>query len=115
MTDHEDEAKVEIIFRNGTLTVVGVILAFSLGFLSHWAGNPVPWQPYDAFALVPILSGLVFQILALLAMLDLDCLKRRVFERANRLFRAGLVLTGSGVALAVTFDYLEVSKVARFL
>ncbi|WP_315918974.1 hypothetical protein [Mesorhizobium sp. SP-1A] len=115
MQQGDPDERVETIFRNGTLTVVGVVLAFSLGFVSHWAGNPVPWQLYDGFALVPILAGIGLQIKALAALLDHDCLKRPVFERANRIFMRGLLLTSGGVALAVTLDYLEVSKVAKLL
>ena len=34
-TPQKDE-RIEILFRNGTITVVGIVLAFSLGFLTHW-------------------------------------------------------------------------------
>mgnify|MGYP001243230897 CR=1 FL=1 len=115
MQQREPEPKVEAIFRNGTLTVVGIILAFSLGFVSHWAGNPVPWQLYDGFALAPILFGIGLQVRALSILLGHDCLNRPVFERANRIFMRGLLLASVGVALAVTFDYLEVAKVGRLL
>ncbi len=115
MQDRNPEELVETIFRNGTLTVVGIVLAFSLGFVSHWAGNPVPWQPYDGFALFPILAGIGLQIKSLAALLRHECLKRPVFERANRTFMGGLLLTSLGVALAVIFDYLEVAKIAKIL
>ncbi len=111
----DSEELVETIFRNGTLTVVGIVLAFSLGFVSHWAGNPVPWQLYDGFALVPILIGIGLQIWALAGLLNHNCLKRPVFERATRTFMRGLMLTSFGVALAVTLDYLEVSKLANII
>lgn len=111
----ESEERVETIFRNGTLTVVGIVLAFSLGFVSHWAGNPVPWEQYDGFALVPILLGIGLQIKALASLLTHDCLKRRVFDRANRTFMCGLLLASFGIALAVVLDYLHVAKVTKVL
>ena len=115
MQQGEPEERVEAIFRNGTLTVVGILRAFSLGFVSHWAGNPVPWQLYDGFALAPILLGIGLQVRSLALLLGHDCLRRPVFDRANRIFLRGLLLTSAGVALAVTFDYLEVAKVGRLL
>ncbi|WP_165448740.1 hypothetical protein [Rhizobium ruizarguesonis] len=36
----DDEHLIETLFRNGTITVVGVVLSFSLGFLTQWASNP---------------------------------------------------------------------------
>lgn len=115
MQNRNSDELVETIFRNGTLTVVGIVLAFSLGFVSHWAGNPVPWQPYDGLALFPILAGIALQIRSLAILLRHDCLKRPIFDRANRTFMTGLLLTSSGVGLAVVFDYLEVAKVAKIL
>nr|WP_245436088.1 hypothetical protein [Mesorhizobium tamadayense] len=70
--DNQDpqEELIETIFRNGTITVVGILLAFSLGFLTHWAANPVPWQLQDLFAVMPILAGIALQMRALSMLLD---------------------------------------------
>lgn len=106
---HDD--LVETIFRNGTLTVVGIVLAFSLGFVTHWAANPIPWEPVDGFALAPILVGIGLQIKALDDLLDHKCLRRRFFDRASRLFLAGLILTAIGVALAILLDFFEMSRI----
>lgn len=115
MQQNEQDELVETIFRNGTLTVVGIVLAFSLGFVTHWAANPIPWQPEDGFALFPILVGIGLQIRALSALLKHECLRKRSFERANRLFMLGLILTSGGVMLAILFDFFEVSKVAALV
>ncbi|RUU91325.1 hypothetical protein EOD00_29710, partial [Mesorhizobium sp. M7A.T.Ca.TU.009.01.3.1] len=79
--DEQDprEDLVETVFRNGTVTAVGILLAFSLGFITHWAANPIPWQTYHLAAVLPLL--------------DTKCLQRRIYERANRIFMAGLIFT----------------------
>lgn len=63
MDEHDPkEELIETIFRNGTITVVGILLAFSLGFVTHWAANPMPWRLYDLFAVVPILVGITLAV-----------------------------------------------------
>ncbi len=110
--DPNQDDLVETIFRNGTLTVVGIVLAFSLGFVTHWAANPIPWEPLDAFALLPIFIGIILQIKALSDLLDHKCLQRRPFLRANRIFMTGLILTAGGVMVAILLDFLEITKIA---
>lgn len=44
MHQDENEQLVEMLFRNGTLTVSGILLSFSLSFVTQWANNPVPWN-----------------------------------------------------------------------
>lgn len=104
-----NEDLIETIFRNGTITVVGILLAFSLGFVTHWAANPVPWRFYDLFAVVPILLGIALQMRALSILLDMSSLRRHIYERANRTFMAGLILTACGVGLAILLDVFEMS------
>ena len=115
MQPNEPDDLIETIFRNGTLTVVGIVLAFSLGFVTHWAANPIPWQPQDGFALLPMLVGIVLQIRALSYLLKHDCLRKRAFERANRIFMLGLILTSGGVILAILLDFFEVSKIVSLV
>jgi hypothetical protein len=106
-----DDRPVEVLFRNGNVTVMGIIIAFSLGFVSQWAANPVPWVPIDTVAMVPMVAGIVLQLIALWSMLRLSSLERPKFKRANATFMAGLVLTSLGVMLAVAFDVVAVSRV----
>ncbi|TPL81021.1 hypothetical protein [Mesorhizobium sp. B2-3-12] len=105
----EKEDLIEPVFRNGTVTTVGILLAFSLGFITHWAANPIPWQTYHLVAVLPILAGIALQMRALALLLDTASLRRPVYARANRIFMAGLICTASGVGLAILLDVLHVA------
>ncbi|RUU39351.1 hypothetical protein EOC93_22240 [Mesorhizobium sp. M6A.T.Ce.TU.002.03.1.1] len=110
MDEHEPkEEQIETDFRNGTITTVGILLAFSLGFITHWAANPLPWEIYHLAAVVPILIGIALQIRALRLLLDTTSLQRRVYERATRIFIAGLIFTACGVGLAMLLDFYDLS------
>ncbi|SDP85776.1 hypothetical protein SAMN05428967_3901 [Phyllobacterium sp. YR620] len=101
--DH-DEHLIETVFRNGTITVVGVVLSFSLGFLTQWASNPVPWKITDLPTLFLISIGIAFQLRSLALLLKTESLKKSVYERASRYFLIGIVITGSGVFVAIVID-----------
>ena len=105
----QKDERIEILFRNGTITVVGIVLAFSLGFLTHWAANPVPWQKIHLVAVAPILLGIALQVKALADLLHVESLRRAVHDRATRFFLAGLVLTSVGVGAAILLDVFEVA------
>lgn len=109
--DEQDprEDLVETVFRNGTVTAVGILLAFSLGFITHWAANPIPWQTYHLAAVLPILAGIALQMRALSLLLDTKCLQRRIYERANRIFMAGLIFTACGVGMAILLDFFDIA------
>ncbi|WSH24936.1 hypothetical protein U8Q07_33255 (plasmid) [Rhizobium ruizarguesonis] len=72
----DDEHLIETLFRNGTITVVGVVLSFSLGFLTQWASNPIPWRLADLPTLVVITIGIVFQLRSLALLLQTSSLKK---------------------------------------
>ena len=109
--DEQDprEDLIETVFRNGTVTTVGILLAFSLGFITHWAANPIPWRAYHLVAVLPILAGIALQMRALSLLLDIKSLQRRVYERANRIFIAGLIFTACGVGLAILLDFFDIA------
>ena len=110
MDEHDPGEKlIEPVFRNGTITTVGILLAFSLGFVTHWAANPIPWKLHHLLAVVPILVGIALQMRALSLLLDVESLRRKIYERANRIFMAGIILTACGVGLAILLDVFEVS------
>ncbi|KAA3448016.1 hypothetical protein C7I87_24040 [Mesorhizobium sp. SARCC-RB16n] len=109
MDEQDPNELIETAFRNGTVTVVSILLAFSLGFVTHWAANPVPWRLYDLFAVLPILGGIALQTWALSILLDMSSLRRKLFKRANRIFMFGLILTACGVGLAILLDVFEMS------
>ncbi len=94
------------------MTAVGVVVGFSLGFVTTWANNPLPWEFADALAIGPLLSGIVFQMVSLSRLLNLNSLEIPVYERAVRLFLIGLVLTAVGVSLGIVVDLFELSHAA---
>lgn len=101
--DH-DEHLIETVFRNGTITVVGVVLSFSLGFLTQWASNPIPWTIADLPTLFLISIGVGLQLRSLALLLRTESLKKSVYDRASRYFLRGIVTTGSGVFVAIVID-----------
>ncbi len=109
-TDGPKPEMIEAVFRNGTVTVVGVVAAFSLGFLTEWGANPVPWGLKDLFALVPIVIGVMFQMWSLAAMLKPRSLELPFYNRAVRHFLIGLVFVGIGVAAALVVDVVAISS-----
>jgi len=105
-----DRRDIEAVFRNGSVTVVGVLAGFSLTFLTAWAANPLPWQLHDLIGIVPLAAGIVFQLVALAALLHPDSLERARYDRAIRIFLIGLVLVSCGVALAIGIDAFKVAE-----
>ncbi len=100
----EENERIEAVFRNGSVTVVGVITGFSLTFLTGWASNPVPWQLHDLAGLVPLAVGVGLQLFALAALLRPNSLERPRYDRAVRLFLAGLGCVAAGVAIVIGID-----------
>jgi uncharacterized membrane protein len=105
-----DRRDIEAVFRNGSVTVVGVLAGFSLTFLTAWAANPLPWQLHDLIGLVPLAAGIVLQIVALSALLHPNSLERARYDRAIRIFLIGLVLVGCGVATAIGIDAFTIAE-----
>lgn len=101
---------VDGTFRNGSITSIGVLLAFSLGYLTKWAGNPVPWRLGDAFALVPMAVGAALQALALAQLLLPESLEITRYRRCVRWFLSGLILVAAGVGVAVVLDSAAVAR-----
>ncbi|OOG74445.1 hypothetical protein [Sinorhizobium sp. A49] len=110
---NDEEKPIEPVFRNGTVTVVGVVLSFSLGFLTQWAANPLPWNMGDLPAVILLAIGILLQMRALWDFLHLRSLQPKVYERATRVFFIGVIVTGSGVFAALIADFVEmISKAA---
>ena len=104
---NENEPLVEMLFRNGTLTVVGIILSFSLTFLSQWAQNPIPWTLIDLPTMLLLSAGIITQGSSLVIFLRHDSLQRRVYDRASKVFLCGLAMTVSGVFMAIVIDFVQ--------
>ncbi|MBZ0228342.1 MAG: hypothetical protein K8F58_07805 [Bauldia sp.] len=97
--------RIEAVFRTGSITVVGFLVAFSLGFLTAWGANPLPWGPKDLPPFAAIVAGLVFEVVALALLLSPDSLELPRYRRAIRIFLIGLVLVAIGVVGALAVDF----------
>ncbi|WP_020178237.1 hypothetical protein [Methylopila sp. M107] len=103
--------RIDPTFRNGTITAFGIIVSFSLGFLSQWASSPGVWRLYDTPPALAIFIGAALQTRALALLLPVNGLEKRIYEKATKTFLIGMILTGCGVFGAVAADAL--SAVAR--
>ncbi len=103
---HPGAERISAEFRNGSITAVGVILGFSLGFLNQWASNPIAWSRVDIAAAVPIVLGILLQGKALADLLSARSLMARSYNRAKMFFLLGLAFVGVGVAAAMILDIL---------
>jgi hypothetical protein len=97
----EEPPKIEAIFRSGSLTAISVVIGFSLGFLVRWSGLPGDWARSDVFAVTAITIGVALQIKAMIDLLAVRSLIVACYERAVRIFMAGLVLVAAGVVAAI--------------
>jgi hypothetical protein len=97
-------ASIDSTFRNGSLTAIGVVVGFSLGFLSRWASTPGEWADADLVAVAAITVGIAFQIKSLADMLSRKSLAAVRYDRAVRIFLVGLILVAVGVVLAIFAD-----------
>jgi hypothetical protein len=97
---------IDSTFRNGSLTAIGVVVGFSLGFLSRWAGLPGSWAQTDLVAVLLITCGIGLQIKALADMLSTRSLVLARYNRTVRIFILGLVLVAAGVMAAIFADVM---------
>ena len=81
--------QIDSTFRNGSVTAIGVVLAFSLGFLNNWSSLPTAWIPEDLIAVALIAGGIAFQIWAMAGMLSVASLEVPVYQRIVRIFLIG--------------------------
>lgn len=100
----EQESRVDSTFRNGSITAIGVVVGFSLGFLSRWSALPGAWTHTDLVSVALITVGLALQIKALADLLLVSSLQLSRYNRSIRFFLTGLVLVGLGVVFAVFAD-----------
>ena len=110
MSEDTQSERIDAVFRNGSVTVVGVVTGFSLTFVTTWATNPVPWRLPDLFGIVPLAAGVVLQLVSLTALLHPDCLERPRYDRAINIFVAGLMFVAVGIAIVIAFDALKLAE-----
>jgi hypothetical protein len=102
--------RIDSTFRNGSLTAIGVVVGFSLGFLSSWATSDGEWYAVDLVAVSFILVGIALKIRALAGMLAVSSLLLVNYERLVRYFLIGLLLTAFGVTFAVFGDVIGIDQ-----
>lgn len=95
---------IDPVFRNGSVTAIGVVVGFSLAFLANWALSPGRWHGPAVMAFALLGAGIGFQIRALAGMLELGSLEQRRYKRLVRSFVTGIYLTAAGVLLALLAD-----------
>ena len=98
--------RIDATFRNGSVTVIGVILGFSLGFLSHWVEQPGGWEAGDFVAVVAMAVGIGLQIVSVAQLLSVNSLYLASYNRSVVIFLVGLVLVSLGVATAILLQIL---------
>jgi hypothetical protein len=96
--------RIDATFRNGSMTVVGVLAAFSLGILMQVTDDPAPWHATELIVVVPMATGIAAQLVALKRLLHPTALEMPRYLRAIRLFLSGLALLATGVVLGVVQD-----------
>lgn len=113
MSDYKPvEGMLDPTFRNGTMTAVGIVIGFSLSFITVWATHSGPWQQADVLAIVPLLGGILFQTVALSHLLRTDSLEIARYQKAIKLFLWGLMLTAAGVSIGILLDVFGVSHLS---
>ncbi|WP_018184233.1 hypothetical protein [Kaistia granuli] len=96
--------RIDSAFRNGSLTAIGIILGFSLGFTAQWATDDSPWILSDYVAAVALTIGIVLQIKALAEMLEVHSLEIPVYNRAKNRFMSGLLVTAFGIGMVIVVN-----------
>ena len=104
--DSRSDERIESSFRHGSITAVGVFTAFSLGFLTAWGANPIPWGLKDLVQLTAIAIGVIFEMVALARLLDPRVLELPRYRATVRIFLIGMVLVAIGVAAALLVDFI---------
>ncbi|KLK94805.1 hypothetical protein AA309_00940 [Microvirga vignae] len=102
----DERELIEATFRNGSITAIGVVVGFSLGFFSRWSALPGEWTPSDLVSVILITLGLALQIKSLADLLLVSSLQLKRYNRSIWIFMTGLILVGSGVILAIFADLL---------
>lgn len=88
--------------KNGLVTAIGIVLAFTLSFVGEWSLTPESWQPNDRLPAILLLSGITVQTIALLcALVPYKQTVRRYYGVVCG-FVAGIVLIAVGIVVAVT-------------
>lgn len=110
MSETEPPEKIDATFRNGSLTAAGIILGFSLSFVSHWVSNPNDWSRVDIVPSLFLLVGIALQVKVFADLLARDSLLAANYDRSRRLFLIGLTIVAIGVGIALLSDILGLGR-----
>ncbi|WP_201831856.1 hypothetical protein [Microvirga zambiensis] len=100
------DKRIDSTFRNGSITAIGVVVGFSLGFLSRWSALPGEWSATDLISVALITVGLGLQVKSLADLLLVTSLELKRYNRSIRYFLTGLTLVALGVIFAVFADLM---------
>jgi hypothetical protein len=103
-TQQEDGDKIDVVFRSGSITAVGILVGFSLNFASQWVSSPGTWSTYDFLAIAPLLLGIILQVRALASLLSVSSIYVVHYNRAKTTFLIGLLLAAIGIIVALGVD-----------
>ncbi|MBB4477611.1 hypothetical protein GGE46_000152 [Rhizobium etli] len=114
MSEPQTDEKIDATFRNGSLTATGIILGFSLNFISLWVSNPNDWSRVDLLPMAFLTVGIAFQVKVFADLLARDSLLAVKYDRARRLFLIGLSIVAIGMGIALLNDILGLSSMRMF-
>jgi len=103
-TDPKSIDSINETERNGSITGIGVVLGFSLIFTGQLTLSSGTWRQFKFLALGISGAGIVFQLLALLAILSLPLISKDIHRRAYIKFIVGVVVMLIGFAAHVSID-----------
>ncbi|MBY5829262.1 hypothetical protein HA464_00340 [Rhizobium leguminosarum bv. trifolii] len=110
MSEPDPDEKIDATFRNGSLTAAGIILGFSLNFISVWVSNPNDWSRIDILPMLFLTLGIAVQVKVFADLLARDSLIATKYDRSRRLFLIGLGIVAAGMGIALVNDILGLGK-----
>jgi hypothetical protein len=110
MSEPDPDEKIDATFRNGSLTAAGIILGFSLNFISVWVSNPNDWSRIDIPPMLFLTIGIAVQVKVFADLLARDSLFAVKYDRSRRLFLIGLGIVAAGIGIALINDILGLGR-----
>ncbi|MBY3221414.1 hypothetical protein RWK44_22000 [Rhizobium sp. 25PS6] len=110
MSEPDPDEKIDATFRNGSLTAAGIILGFSLNFISVWVSNPNDWSRIDILPMLFLTVGIAVQVKVFADLLARNSLVATNYDRSRRLFLIGLGIVAAGMGIALVNDILGLGR-----
>jgi hypothetical protein len=92
--------------RAGSITGIGIVLGFSLAFISRFSFGSSPWRLLGAIVALVAGVGIIIQMLALFRALSIPMLSVVAHKSMVRKFIVGVSLVLLGFFLHVAFDFI---------